>query len=170
MIEFGAKGPLIKYWNRSKWSKRCTRPPIRINSTITKYTVHDVDFMAEFVREHNIEWGINFLFKGDERLGEEDLAPEDEDVIKYQKKFIDYIQRGYPIFSTTKILRYTLSWPVSYTRKFLGKEESLRLMGKKAIECQYGNYEIVIDEDGRLYPCQGDAGDVRREESERGWF
>ena len=138
--------------------KEVHKTPIRLNSTITRYTVHDVDFMAEFVRENNIEWGINFLFKGDERLGEEDLAPEDKDIIRYQKKFIDYIRRGYPIFSTTKILRYTLSWPVSYTRKFLGREESLRLMGKKAIECQYGNYEIVIDEDGRLYPCQGMQG------------
>jgi len=132
--------------------------PIRINSTITKYTVNDIDFMAAFVRDNSLAWGINFLFKGDERLGEEDLAPEDEDVIQYQKKFIEYIRRGYPIFSTSKILRYTLNWPVSYNRKFLGREEATRLMGRKAIECQYGNYEIVIDEDGRLYPCQGMQG------------
>lgn len=134
------------------------RTPVRVNSTITKYTVGDVDFFAEFVRENNIEWGINFLFKGDEKLGEEDLAPEDEEVIEYQKKFLDYIKRGYPIFTTSKVIRYALDWPVPYRRKFLGKEESLKLMGKRAIECQYGNYEIVIDEDGRVYPCQGLQG------------
>jgi AdoMet-dependent heme synthase len=152
------KGTFDKVLESIQVVKEVHRTPIRLNTTITKYTVHDVDFMAEFVRDNNIEWGINFLFKGDERLGEEDLAPEDEDIIKYQNKFVDYIRRGYPIFSTTKILRYTLNWPVPYTRKFLGREESLRLMGKKAIECQYGNYEIVIDEDGRLYPCQGMQG------------
>jgi len=132
--------------------------PVRINTTVTKYTVHDVDFMAEMVREKNVEWGINFLFKGDETLEGEDLAPEDEDIIAYQNKFVEYIRRGYPIFSTTKILRYTLDWPVPYTRKYLGKAESLKLMGKRCIECQYGNYELVIDEDGCLYPCQGMQG------------
>lgn len=134
------------------------KTPVRINSTITRYTVGDVDFFAEFVQENNVEWGINFLFKGDERLGEEDLAPEDEEVKEYQRKFLDYIRRGYPIFTTSKVIRYALNWPVPYARKFLGKEEALKLMGRRAIECQYGNYEIVIDEDGRLYPCQGMQG------------
>ena len=152
------KGTFDKVLESIQVVKEVHKTPIRINSTITKYTVDDVDFMAEFMRKNNIEWGINFLFKGDERLGEEDLAPDDAAIVRYQEKFIDYIKRGYPIFSTTKILRYTLSWPVPYSRKFLGKEESLRLLGKKAIECQYGNYEIVIDEDGRLYPCQGMQG------------
>ncbi len=132
--------------------------PVRINSTITRYTVGDVDAFAEFVRENNIEWGINFLFKGDEKLGEEDLAPEDEEVIEYQKKFLEYIKKGYPIFTTSKVIRYSLDWPVPYKRKFLGKGESLELMGKRTIECQYGIYEIVIDEDGRVYPCQGMQG------------
>ncbi len=152
------KGTFDKVVESIRTVKEVHQTPIRINSTISKYTVHDIDFMAEFVKENRVEWGINFLFKGDERLGEEDLAPEDEDVIVYQKKFIEYIRRGYPIFATTKILRYTLNWPVSYTRKFLGKEEACRLLGKEAIECQYGNYEIVIDEDGCLYPCQGMQG------------
>jgi len=134
------------------------RVPVRINTTVTKYTVHDVDFMAEMVREKDIEWGINFLFKGDETLEGEDLAPEDEDIVTYQKKFVDYIRKGYPIFSTTKILRYTLNWPVPYARKYLGKKEALELLGKNCIECQYGNYELVIDEDGCLYPCQGMQG------------
>ena len=152
------KGTFDKVLESIKAVQEVHRVPVRINSTITKYTVHDVDFMAEFMRENNLEWGINFLFKGDERLGEEDLAPEDKDIVTYQEKFLEYIRRGYPIFSTSKIIRYTLSWPVSYSRKFLGKEEALKLLGKKAIECQYGNYELVIDEDGRLYPCQGMQG------------
>ena len=152
------KGTFDKVLKSIRVVKEVHKTPIRINSTITKYTVHDVDFMAEFMKKNNIEWGINFLFKGDERLGDEDLAPEDEAIIQYQQKFINYIKKGYPIFSTTKILRYTLDWPVPYTRKFLGRKEALQLLGKKAIECQYGNYEIVIDEDGRLYPCQGMQG------------
>jgi len=152
------KGTFDKVVESIRVVKEVHRVPIRINSTITKYTVNDVDFMAEFVRENKLEWGINFLFKGDERLGEEDLAPEDEEIVEYQKKFLDYIRRGYPIFTTSKIIRYSLDWPVPYTRKFLGEEEARRLLGRKVIECQYGNYEIVIDEDGRVYPCQGMQG------------
>lgn len=152
------KGTFAKVMESIRVVQEVHRTPVRINTTVTKYTVHDVDFMAEMVREKKLEWGINFLFKGDETLEGEDLAPEDADVIAYQKKFMDYIRRGYPIFSTTKILRYTLDWPVPYTRKFLGKEEALKRLGKRCIECQYGNYEIVIDEDGRLYPCQGMQG------------
>lgn len=152
------KGTFDKVMEAIRVVQEVHKTPVRINTTVTKYTVHDVDFMAEMVREKNIEWGINFLFKGDETLEGEDLAPEDKDVKAYQEKFIEYIRRGYPIFSTTKILRYTLAWPVPYTRKYLGKAEAVKLLGKKCIECQYGNYEIVIDEDGRLYPCQGMQG------------
>ncbi len=152
------KGTFDKVMESIRIVQEVHKTPVRINTTVTKYTVHDVDFMAEMIREKNIEWGINFLFKGDETCDGEDLAPDDEDIVAYQRKFIDYIRKGYPIFSTTKILRYTLGWPVPYTRKYLGRDEALRLMGKKCIECQYGNYELVIDEDGRLYPCQGMQG------------
>jgi len=152
------KGTFDKVMESIAVVKEVHKTPIRINTTVTKYTVHDVDFMAEMVREKNIEWGINFLFKGDETLKGEDLAPEDHDVIVYQNKFIDYIRRGYPIFTTSKIVRYALAWPVPYSTKFLNKEKSMKLLGDRCIECQYGNYELVIDEDGRLYPCQGMQG------------
>ena len=132
--------------------------PIRINSTIHKYVYDDCDFMAEFMKKNNIEWGISYLFRGNEKLGEDSLALTDEQISNYQKKIIDYKKKGYPIFTATKILEYTLDWPFGYGKIFANKEESEGGLGKKCIECQYGNYEIVIDEDGKMYPCQGMQG------------
>lgn len=132
--------------------------PIRINSTIHKYVINDCDFMAEFMKKNNIEWGISYLFRGDEKLGEENLAATDEEIRNYQKKIIEYKKKGYPIFTAAKILKYTYNWPFGYKTIYVDKEKAKKEMGKKCIECQYGNYEIVIDEDGKVYPCQGMQG------------
>ena len=132
--------------------------PIRINSAIHKYVINDCGFMAEFAKNNNIEWGLSYLFRGDEKLGEEDLAADDEAVRNYQRDVIEYKKQGYPIFTANKILDYTYNWPFGYGTIYVDKEKAKREMGKNCIECQYGNYEIVIDEDGRMYPCQGLQG------------
>ncbi|MFA5755221.1 MAG: radical SAM protein [Candidatus Paceibacterota bacterium] len=132
--------------------------PIRINSTIHKYVISDCNFMAEFVKKNNIEWGVSYLFRGDEKLEEENLAPTKGEIYNYQKKLIEYKKKGYPIFTATKILQYVLNWPFGYNTVYVDKEKANNVLGKKCIECQYGNYEIVIDEDGSVYPCQGMQG------------
>jgi MoaA/NifB/PqqE/SkfB family radical SAM enzyme len=152
------KGTFDKVMESIRVVKEVHRAPVRINSTISRYTIGDLDFFAEMVRNLRLEWGINFLFKGDEKLGEESMAPADEEVREFGRRFIEYIQKGYPIFTTSKVVRYVLGWPVPYAKKFLNREDAGKLLGKKAIECQYGNYELVIDEDGRVYPCQGMQG------------
>ncbi|OGI16904.1 MAG: hypothetical protein A2287_08050 [Candidatus Melainabacteria bacterium RIFOXYA12_FULL_32_12] len=152
------QGTFDKVMESIKVVKELYNTPIRINSTITKYVIDDLDFMAEFVKENKIEWGINYLFKGDEVLGEEDLSPTTEAITEYQHKILDYKKKGYPIFTTSKILKYVLNWPLDYRQKFASEKDSKCLLGEKAIKCQYGIYEIVIDEDGRVYPCQGMQG------------
>ncbi len=132
--------------------------PIRINSTIHKYVISDCDFMAEFMKKNNIEWGISYLFRGDEKLGEETLAPTKEEIYNYQKKLVEYKRKGYPIFTAAKILKYALNWPFGYNTIYVDKEKAKKVLKRKNIECQYGNYEIVIDEDGKIYPCQGMQG------------
>ncbi|MDD3012880.1 MAG: radical SAM protein [Candidatus Gastranaerophilales bacterium] len=152
------KGCFDKVMESIEAVKEFHKVPIRINSTISKYVVNDIDFMAEFVKKNKIEWGINYLFKGNEVLGEEDLAPTADEIIEYQRKILEYKRKGYPIFTTTKILNYVLNWPVDYRQKYLNYDESSKKLGNKAIKCQYGFYEIVIDEDGLVYPCQGMQG------------
>lgn len=152
------QGTFDKVMESVKVIKENFDTPIRINSTIHKYVVNDVDFMAEFMEKNNIEWGVCYLFKGDEKLGEEDLSPANEEIKNYQKKVIEYKKKGYPIFIAAKILKYTFEWPFGYNTICIDKERAKKGLGKKAIECQYGNYEIVIDEDGKMYPCQGLQG------------
>lgn len=132
--------------------------PIRINSAVHKYVINDCDFMAEFVKENNIEWGVSYLFQGTETFNGETLAPSEEEIKKYQKKIIEYKKKRYPIFTALKILEYTYNWPFSYKKIYVDKKEAKKILRNKAIQCQYGRYEIIIDEDGNIYPCNGLQG------------
>jgi MoaA/NifB/PqqE/SkfB family radical SAM enzyme len=128
--------------------------PVRISSSIHKLVKNDYKFMADFIKKNNLEWGINFLFKGDEKYNNIELGLNKQETIEYLDNLIELKKQGYPIFITKKILEYAKNWPVSYENKFLSLSECNKLNFKNKIECQYGNYEIVIDEDGKLYPCQ----------------
>jgi len=129
--------------------------PIRINSTIHRFVCDDIDFMADMMKSKKIEWGINFLFSGKEQIDGESIALNREQMINYIYKLLQYKEKGYPIFTTTKILKYTIEWISRIDNVFLSKEELQDKNFLKPIECQYGNYEIAIDEDYNIYPCQG---------------
>lgn len=152
------KGTFDKVMESIKVIKENFDTPVRINSTIHKYVVEDCDFMAEFTKKNNIEWGVSYLFTGNEKLGEENLSLTKEQIYSYQKKLIKYKDQGYPIFTARKILKYTLDWPFGYETIYVDQEKAKKYLRTKCIKCQYGNYEIVIDEDGKIYPCNGLQG------------
>lgn len=152
------KGVFDKVMESIETVKKNFDTPIRINSTIHKYVINDCDFMANFVKENHIEWGVSYLFQGNETFNGESLSPSEEEIKNYQRKLIDYKKRGYPIFTALKILEYTYYWPFSYKEIYIDKEKSKELLKIKAIQCQYGRYEIIIDEDGNVYPCNGLQG------------
>ncbi|MBP7653758.1 radical SAM protein [Candidatus Dependentiae bacterium] len=129
--------------------------PVRINSTIHKFVHTDIDFMAKFMKEKKIEWGINFLFSGKEKAEGESLVLTREQMIDYLKKLLEYKKAGYPIFTTSKIIKYTMRWVSRNDEIFSTLERLKKINFQKPIECQYGNYEIAIDEDYKIYPCQG---------------
>ncbi len=133
--------------------KKYYKVPIRINTTLHKFVLQDIDFLAEFVKKNKLEWGINFLFIGTEQaMDGEKLALSKEETIYAISKILEYKKKRYPIFTTTKVLKYALCWTEYTDKVFLAKSELTNF--PKPIECQYGNYEIAIDEDLRLYPCQ----------------
>ncbi len=138
--------------------KKTFDTPIRINSTIHKYVVNDCGFMAEFVKKNKLEWGVSFLFKGDEKINQENLAPSYEEIKNYLKQLIKYKKRGYPIFTALNTLEYVLNWPFGFENIYVDKKKAKKVLGKKSIECQYGNYEIIIDENSKVYPCNGMQG------------
>lgn len=142
--------------------------PIRINTTVHKQVLADVHFMADLVRDRRLEWGISLLFFGDESADGTDLNPDPEALQAYLREVLRYKRSGYPIFTSTRALQYALDWPVPYTRRYLTAADCAALPAFRPIQCQYGRYEMVIDEDGQVYPCnawQGkfDAGRVDRD-------
>ncbi len=134
--------------------KKYYSTPIRILTSAHRFVANDIDFMVKFARDNNLEWSVNFMFCGNERIGGERIDFTDDEAKTYIKKAIEYKKQKYPIFVTEKIFNYCLNWPASYNKKYFSKEELLKFNFKKHIECQYGNYEIVIDENGKIYPCQ----------------
>lgn len=149
--------------------RRYRHIPIRINTTVHRFVLDDVHHLAELVRRERLEWGVSLLFLGDEQAGDDALNPGEEDVRAYLRTVLDYKRRGYPIFTSSRALRYALDWPVPYSRRYLTADECRSLPDFSAIICQYGRYEAVVDEDGSLYPCnawQGRfaAGNVERDD------
>lgn len=155
------KGTFDKVLKSIEAIKKNYSTPIRINSAIHKYVIDDCDFMAEFTKENDIGWGMSYLFKGDEKLEQEDLSASDKEIRKYQKKIIDYKKKGYNIFTSLKVLEYSLNWPFGYKEIYVDEKKAKEKMGKKCIECQYGKYEIIIDEDGKIYPCNAMQGEFK---------
>ncbi len=144
--------------------------PVRINSTVHRHVAGDVHEMARLVRDQRLEWGCSFLFRGNEEQEGEPLGMSTEEIRAYLAELLAYKKRGYPIFTTSRVLRYAAAWPVPYDRVFLSAAEAAALPGFRPIHCQYGQYELVIDEDGALYPCQGMQGVFAAKNWERDGF
>jgi len=138
--------------------KKYYSTPIRIKTTVHKFVKDDVDFMAEFAKKNKVEWGMDFLFLGNEKLDDEPLGLSKEELLEYISSLLEYKKKGYPIFITSKILKYAADWPFGFETKYVDERTAKNKTRFKPIECQYGNYEIVIDEDNKVYPCQAMQG------------
>lgn len=132
--------------------------PVRLNTTVHRHVLDDVPFMAELVRAHHLEWGVAFLFHGNEQLAGTPLAPAAEERRAYLQRILAYKRRGYPIFTTTRILQYCHDWPDAAGGIAISRARARALHLRNYVECQYGSYEVVIDEDGCVYPCQAMQG------------
>lgn len=125
---------------------------IKFNSVLTKYTIDSFPEFLDFCQKKNIDIQVGYLFK------EHPIAAPPEKVKKmadfiYQKK-----KHGAGIVASADTLKYVRDWPFE-GEIWVTKEKAQRQFGKKAKECQYGHYEIVIDNNGNLYPCNALQGD-----------
>jgi len=135
--------------------------PIRIKTTVHKYVKNDAAFMSELVRKYNVDWGIDFLFNNplnENNDLENDMSLSDSEVKEYLSEIRRLQKCGCPLYVSRKVFKYSSEWPVSYNQRFLTKADAANFPQFKPIECQYGNYEIVIDEDKKIYPCQAMQG------------
>ena len=81
-----------------------------------------------------------------------DLVLTDTEIRDVLKEILHYKQKGYPIQADELVWENAINWPFLFTEKS-------RLMAHEIpkafrhIPCQYGTKKIIIDADGRVFPC-----------------
>jgi MoaA/NifB/PqqE/SkfB family radical SAM enzyme len=123
---------------------------IRTNAVITKYTVDTFKEYLEFCWNRNIEVQVSLLFK------DSPLAASPEKLRSINEYIYRLKKQGAKIVASSSVLKYVMDWP--FDTIWVTREEAIEKLGKKAKECQYGHYEIIVDSDGSLYPCNALQG------------
>jgi MoaA/NifB/PqqE/SkfB family radical SAM enzyme len=126
---------------------------VRVNTALTKYTIDSFPEFINFCGERDIEVQVGFLFKESPFASSVDKVKEMADFI-YRKK-----REGAKIVASSDTLQYTRDWPFE-NEIWVTRERAKEVLGNKAKKCQYGSYEIIIDSNGNLYPCNALQGDM----------
>lgn len=137
--------------------------PLRVQSTLTKYTAGDIRYMAELAKELSFSLEFSILFPSTPAMDE--LSLSDEEIRSAIREIIKVKHEGFPIFISDESLNLALHWPVSYSTTTLTKEELPA--GVKPIPCAYTSRKFTLDADGRAFSCfahidKFDALDVRK--------
>lgn len=129
--------------------------PLRVQSTITRYTKDDVRFMAELAREYMFNLQFSILFPTNDSVKEFSLT--DDEIRKTMQEIIRVKKEGFPIFISDQTLNLALHWPVSFATPML-TEDNLP-DGIKPIPCGYYRHKFTIDADGRAFSCFAHIGE-----------
>ena len=129
-----------------------------IRATLQKHNLDYIDAILNIAIEYNALLNFGLLFPQSSEDGEYKTiskeTPDDDDYRKALKKII-YLKKEHPIrfFNSLSNFKNAYSWPASYTRFFLYKDELKEFPFFKPIPCYGGRTFATIDTDGRLYPC-----------------
>ncbi len=119
---------------------------LRTNAVITKNTIGTFKDYLRFCWDKGIEVQVGLMFK------DSPLAVTDKAQLDDINKFIyESKKKGKRIVASSGVLKYVMDWP--FDTVWVTKEQARKVLGKKAIECQYGNYEIIVDSNGDVFPC-----------------
>ena len=127
--------------------------PLRVSATLTRYTMGDVDYLANLAKELGFTLYYSILFKP---LGEDvDFAMDDEEIRRAIKRIIELKRQGYPISTGLPALEYALDWPLDHNEYHFLKEHDLGKLPKgfKLIKCYYSIRKFIIEADGNVWPC-----------------
>lgn len=122
---------------------------LRVQATLTKYTAGDVEFLAGLAQEIGFELEFSLLYKPSNY--ELKMAMDDDETKKTIRKIIEAKKKGYPIFTSYRVLQNALNWPCSYRKSKLFANELPKNF--KKIDCYYSKTKMIIDADGFVYPC-----------------
>ncbi|MBI4680174.1 MAG: radical SAM protein, partial [Nitrospirae bacterium] len=123
--------------------------PLRVQSTLTRYTKNDIRYMAELARQYHFHLEFSILFPTTPTM--EELSLSDNEIRTAIEEIIKVKKEGFPIFISDESLNLALHWPVSF------KTPTLTIdglpPGVKPIPCGYTRHKFTIDADGRAFPC-----------------
>lgn len=125
------------------------RIPLRVQSTLTKYTKDDVLFMAELAKEYSFHLEFSILFPSTPEM--EMLSLTDEEIRHTITKIIECKRSGFPVFISDETLNFALNWPISFKTPTLRKKDIPK--GLKPIPCGYSKHKFTIDATGHAIPC-----------------
>lgn len=123
--------------------------PLRVQSTLSKYTRGDIAYLAALAREKRFSLEFSLLYQS--TLDIQDLIMDDGEIRNVLREIIDLKKRGYPVFTSFRTLDLALQWPFHYDHTSLTREELSKKL--KPIPCSFSRHKIHIDADGRVFPC-----------------
>jgi MoaA/NifB/PqqE/SkfB family radical SAM enzyme len=126
--------------------------PVRIGMTVTKHTMGDLEWIAEWAMERRI-YIHHYLLFDQENLPEE-LRMTREENRQVLRELIGLRKRKYPIFYSLSTLEYALNWP--YEKEILRRPDLDGLAldpNFKMVPCQYKNINMLIESNGTVRVC-----------------
>lgn len=127
--------------------------PIRIKACITQNNENCLDFLAPFVKRHNIVFTASPAETYEDRNYHQQNKWLDRNrMLDFVRKLRDLKLQGVPIGYSYKALDYILNWPydVDY---IVNKERTNNERAYPLIRCLRKTNSFYLDADGMLYSC-----------------
>jgi len=147
-------------FTRGKGSYRAAMKAIRVanangiklvvQTTITRRNLGDIEYLCEQARSMGYYQQFSLLLKPLKQFQDE-LTLNDEEIRTVLREIIGFKRKGYPVFTSRKVLENALNWPFAFEKSRLNKDEMPRR--NRLIKCFFGKSKIAIDADGFVYPC-----------------
>ncbi len=119
---------------------------IHINAVLTRHNYHCVDWIVDFARQQNVQAEFNFLYEQSGNLDE--LRISDEHLRQAAKRIAELKSQGAPILFSDAVYHYVAAWPDYGRHMFRGDKPPFPYL-----PCYAGRFIMVIDADGKVYPC-----------------
>lgn len=122
---------------------------LRVQATITKHTADDIEYLAKLAKDIGFELEFSLLYLPVAK--ESNLSMDPHQVKFVLEEIVKYKKMDYPIFTSFRALENAINWPFPYEKSKANYDE-LPADFKK-IDCYYGKTKMIIDADGKVYPC-----------------
>jgi len=123
---------------------------LSVHATLTKRNFGDMKYLCEQARRMGYLQQFSLLLKPLKQFQDE-LVLNDEEIKTVLREIIELKRKGYPVFTSYRVLKNALNWPFAFEKSRLDKNEIPRR--SRLIKCFYGKLKLMIDADGFAYPC-----------------